>query len=49
MLRERFKVENKAFRIEQQKAECEVELCTNDEHVIAKMYELLLKFQMEEK
>ena len=36
------------YGFEHCKTEFEIELCTNDEHVIAKMYKLLLKFETEE-
>lgn len=40
------KVDNRAFGIEQQKKEFEVELCAYGEHVIVKMYKPLLKLEM---
>lgn len=36
------------FNFKLRKTEVEIELCTNDEHVITKMYKLLLKYETEE-
>lgn len=46
-LLERFKADKRIFDFEHGKTEFEVDLCRNDEHVIVKMYKLLLKLERE--
>ena len=47
-IKERFKLDKKNCEFEQTKAEFETALCTNDEHVIAKLYKLLLRYETED-
>lgn len=47
-LLERFKLGKRIYAIEHCEADFEIELCTNDVHVIDKMYKLLLTFETEE-
>lgn len=47
-LLERFKVDKWLYGFEETKAVFETELCTNDDHVIAKIYGLRLKYETEE-
>lgn len=47
MLLERFKLDKRIYDSEHCKTELETQLCTNDDHSIAKMCELLLKFETE--
>lgn len=42
------KIDNRTVATEQQKAEFQPELCTNGKHVIVKISNLLLKFEMRE-
>lgn len=44
-LLERLKVNKRVCGCEYCKTEFEIELCINDEHVIAKIHKLLLKFE----
>lgn len=46
-LSEIFKLDNKMSGLDKSRIIFETELCTNVQHVIAKLYKLLLKFEME--
>lgn len=43
----RFKLDKETFDFTNEKTDFELDLCTNDEHTIGKMYKLLLKTKME--
>ena len=47
-IKQRFKIEEKNGGFEQAESEFGIALCTNDEHVIAKLYKLLLKYETED-
>lgn len=46
---ERFKVDKKLYNFEHDKTIFEMELCTNEEHLISKIYKLLLKLETKDK
>lgn len=47
MQTETVKLDKRFYGFQQSKIELEIELCTNTEHVIAKMYKRMLKYKIE--